>query len=132
MKHHLKAVFVAVVALAALAGCTKGYESSKTAGDLSIKLAASRYPLIKGDNDLTVKVADASGAAVKDAQVDVRYYMPAMPGMAPMEFRTQAAESGGAYHAKANIPMEGGWKVEVSVTQPGKPMQTATFNVDAR
>ena len=29
-------------------------------------------------------------------------------------------------------PMEGGWKIDVAVEQPGKPAVTATFNVDAR
>jgi len=31
-----------------------------------------------------------------------------------------------------NAPMEGGWKADVTVARPGKPVTTATFNVDAR
>ncbi len=58
--------------------------------------------------------------------------MPAMPGMAPMEFTTQAALKGSAYAFGANIPMEGGWKIDVSVKQPGREPQIVTFNVDAR
>jgi len=66
-------------------GCAKGYEAKKTVGDVGFILSASSYPLVKGDNSLTVKVADAAGKPVTDAKVDVRYYMPAMQGMAPME-----------------------------------------------
>jgi hypothetical protein len=79
-----------------------------------------------------VQVAGQGGSAVTDATVNVRYYMPPMPGMAPMEFNTQAAPRGNSYAFAANIPMEGGWKVEVTVAQPGKTPVNATFNVDAR
>ena len=123
---------IAALAAIAVVGCTKGYETKKTAGDLTVTLSAGSYPLVKGDNTLTIKVADSSGKAVTDARVDARYYMPAMPGMAPMEFTTQAMPSGSAYAFKANIPMEGGWRVDVSVTRGDKPEPTVTFNVDAR
>jgi hypothetical protein len=121
-----------VTAAAMLFGCAKGYETQKSAGDLKITLSVERYPLIKGDNMLTLLVADATGKAVTDAVVNVRYYMPPMPGMAPMDFNTQAALKGDRYAYSANVPMEGGWKTEVSVARPGKPAVSATFNIDAR
>jgi hypothetical protein len=58
--------------------------------------------------------------------------MPPMPGMAPMEYKTQAVMKGDGYSFSANIPMEGGWKAEVSVTRGGSTAVTATFNIDAR
>jgi hypothetical protein len=79
-----------------------------------------------------VKVADAAGKAITDATVSVRYFMPPMAGMPPMEFTTQAVQKGDEYSFSANIPMEGGWKAEVSVTRGGKPTAMATFNIDAR
>jgi len=85
-----------------------------------------------GDNSLTIKVADAAGNAMTDARVYVRYYMPAMPGMAPMEYSVQTTLRGNAYAFGADIPMEGGWKLDATVARPGKPAVTATFNVDAR
>ncbi len=125
-------IMVAVFTVALALGCSKGYESQKSVDDLTVTLSAARYPLVKGDNALSVRVTDAAGKAVTDAKVDVRYYMPPMPGMAPMEFNSQTALKGSAYTCAANTPMEGGWKVEVSVTRPGKPAVTATFNVDVR
>jgi hypothetical protein len=132
----MKKAYLVILAVTLLTvvvvACTKGYESHKTVGNLSVTLTADQYPLIKGDNSLHVKIADAANKAVTDAKVEARYYMPAMPGMAPMEFTTQAALKGSAYTFGANIPMEGGWKIDVSVTPPGSAVQTVTFNVDAR
>lgn len=115
-----------------LFACSKGYESQKSVDDLKIMLSADRYPLVKADNTLNVAVRDAAGLAVKDATVTVRYYMPPMPGMAPMDFNTQAVLKGDTYSLSANIPMEGGWKAEVSVVRPGKAAAMTTFNLDAR
>ena len=132
MKRYYRTIAAAVIATIVVLGCTKGYESQKTVGDLTIKLTVGSYPLVKGDNTLTVKVTDAAGKAAIDAKVDVRYYMPPMPGMAPMDFNGQAVLRGDAYAVSANVPMEGGWKVEVSVARPGRPAAMATFNLDAR
>lgn len=132
MKKAYLVIIAVVLATSVLFGCSKGYESQKTVGDTGITLKVDRYPLVKGDNTLSVQVAGQGGKAVTDATVDVRYYMPPMPGMAPMEFNTQAAQRGSGYSFAANIPMEGGWKVDVTVTQPGKTPVNATFNVDAR
>ena len=123
---------VLLVTIAVVGGCSKGYETKKAADDLSITLKADRYPLVKGDNDLSVRVADAAGKTVTDVTVPVRYYMPVMPGMAPMEFTAPLVPKGDRLSFTANIPMEGGWKVDVTATRPGNPAVTATFNIDAR
>ncbi len=133
MKKGLGAVFVvAVVSLAIVAGCSRSYESRKGAGDMIIAMKADRYPLVKGDNMLSVAVTDQAGKAITDATVDVRFYMPPMPGMAPMDSTARAAINGAGYTFTVNPAMEGGWKLDVTVTRPGKPAATATYNVDAR
>jgi YtkA-like len=132
MKKASMVFLLTALALTMVFACAKGYESQKSAGDLKITLSIDRYPLVKGDNSLTVKIADAEGKTINDATVSMRYFMPPMPGMAPMEYKTQAALKGDGYSLSANIPMEGGWKAEVFVVRGGKPVVTATFNVDAR
>ncbi len=136
MKKSLVVLFLVLIVVLivglTLFGCSKGYEKQTTAGDVKMTLSVERYPLVKGDNTINVKIADASGKAVKDAVVTARYFMPPMPGMAPMDFNTQAVLKGETYTFSANIPMEGGWKVEVSVARPGQPAASAIFNVDAR
>ncbi len=134
MRKDVLMVVVGIVALTVtvFAGCSKGYEAKKSAGDITVVLKAERYPLIKGDNALSVTIGDTSGKAVGDAQVTVRYYMPPMPGMAPMEYNATATAKGDSYAFTANTPMEGGWKVDVTAARQGKLPVTATFNVDAR
>ena len=132
MKKSFMAMVVTFISLSVIFGCTKGYETQKTAGGVTVTLSAGSYPLVKGDNTLKVKLADSSGNPVTDAKVDVRYYMPAMPGMAPMEYTTQAMQSGSAYAFTANIAMEGGWRVDVTANRAGTALPTVTFNVDAR
>jgi YtkA-like protein len=133
MRKSVMAVLIGILFVSmVVAGCSKGYETKKVVDDLSVTLKADRYPLIKADNALSVIVADATGKTVTDAVVQVRYYMPAMPGMAPMEFTAQAVPKGNGYSFTANVPMEGGWKVDVTATRPGKPAVNVTFNVDAR
>ncbi len=132
MKKVLSMTVIAALAAVVATGCTKGYETKKTVGDLTITLSSKSYPLIKGDNTLAVKLADTSGKAVTDAKVDVRYYMPAMPGMAPMDYTTQATPAGDAYKFTVNIPMEGGWRVDVTANRGGSVLPAATFNIDAR
>ncbi len=125
-------IMVAVFTAALASGCSTGYESEKTVDDLKVTLGAARYPLVKGDNALRVKLADTAGKPVPGAQVSVRLYMPPMPGMAPMEINTQGAFKEHVYIFSVNLPAEGGWKAEVSVMRPGKPVATATFNLDVR
>ncbi len=133
MKKRIMMLFlIAVTAALTVSGCTKGYQTQKTAGDLTVTLSAGSYPLILGDNAITIKIADASGKAVTDAKVGVRYYMPPMPGMAPMEYTVEGTPKGDGYGFTANIAMEGGWRVDVNVVRGDKPSPTVTFNVDAR
>ncbi len=132
MKKGLIMVSLGVLVVSLMMGCSKGFVSQKTTDGITITLKADRYPLIKGDNALSVVVADASGKAVDNTSVMVRYFMPPMPGMAPMEYNAPVQAKGGGYGFTANIPMEGGWRVEVAAIQTGKPAVTATFNVDAR
>ncbi len=99
---------VLLVAIVIVAGCSKEYDTKKTVDDLSVTLKADRYPLIKGDNDLSVRVTDAAGTTVTDVTVQIRNYMAVMPGMAPMEFTPQAVPKGDKYSFTANIPVEGG------------------------
>ncbi len=132
MRKAFSTAVIAALTVLVVFGCTKGYETKKAAGDLTIQLSAGSYPLIKGDNNLTVKVTDAAGKPLTDAKVAIKYYMPPMPGMAPMDYQAQAIPAGDAYKFTANIPMEGGWRVDVTAARGDTQFPTVTFNVDAR
>jgi len=132
MKRFFLATVAVIMTFMLATGTSWGYEAKKTTGDTTITLSAGSYPLVKGDNELSVKVTDESGKAVKDAKVTVRFFMPPMPGMAPMSSTTEAMLKGDVYRFTANPSMEGTWKAEIAVTRPGKSPVTATFNLDAR
>jgi hypothetical protein len=132
MKRFSVTTAAVIMALVLAVGVSWGYESQKTTGGLTVMLSAGSYPLVKGDNDLSVKVTDSSGKAVTDAKVTVRFLMPPMPGMAPMTTKTEAILKGDVYRFSANPAMEGTWKAEITVVRKGKSAVTATFNLDAR
>ena len=132
MKRFSRATVAVIMVLVLSVGMSWAYEAQKTTGGLTITLSAGSYPLVKGDNELSVKVTDGSGKAVTDAKVAVRFHMPPMPGMAPMSTKTEAILKGDVYRFSANPAMEGTWKAEITVVRSGKSPVTATFNLDAR
>ena len=109
----------------------KDYEVSKKAGDYSVNVKIDRNPPVVGDNTISVEITDASGKYVTDAKVVVDYSMPAMPGMPPMNYKTDAGLKGNVYKATMNLSMSGPWNIAVKMTKAGKT-STVKFNIDAR
>lgn len=66
MKKSILVVLAGAMALSLIAGCSKGYVSQKTTAGMNITLKAERYPLIKGDNAMSVSVADSSGTGSRN------------------------------------------------------------------
>ena len=132
MKRFSLATVAVIMVLVLSVGMSWAYEAQKTTGGLTITLSAGSYPLVKGDNDVSVKITDATGKAVTDAKVSARFFMPAMPGMAPMSSKPELVLKGDIYQFKANVAMEGTWKTEVTVARPGTSPVSVTFNLDAR
>jgi len=129
----LSVMVLAVVAVFLVSvGLSWGYETQKASGGVTVILSTRSYPLTMGDNRVSVKILDASGKTVTDAAVTVRFFMPPMPGMAPMSSTIQAQPTGDAYPFTANVAMAGTWKAEVSVVRQGKPAFAVVFNLDAR
>jgi hypothetical protein len=105
--------------------------ASKRAGVYLVGIEIDRNPPIIGDNIVEIEIRDTSGAIVSDAKVLVNYYMPPMPRMAPMNYRTDAPFRGGKYRMTMNLIMEGPWVIAVKVTLAGKTT-TAKFHIDVR
>jgi len=132
MKRFSLATVAVIMVLVLSVGMSWAYEAQKTTGGLTITISAGSYPLVKGDNDVSVKITDAAGKAVTDAKVTARFFMPPMPGMAPMSSKPELVLKGDVFRFKADVSMEGTWKTEITVVRPGKSPATATFNLDAR
>ena len=110
----------------------KNYEASKKAGDYQVEIVIDRNPPVAiGTNNLEIEIKDRTGKTVTDAQVIVNYYMPPMPRMAPMNYRTEAKMKKGKYYATMKFIMAGPWYIAVIIHRGGKT-STTKINVDAQ
>lgn len=129
----MKKIAVISLILLLIAGMAyaKDYEVKKKAGDYDVTVEIDKNPPVVGDNNVNIKIKDASGKYVIDAKVKVECSMPAMPGMPAMNYKTDAELKGDVYKAKMNLAMSGSWNIAVKITRAGK-ISTMKFTVDAR
>lgn len=125
------AIVAVMLVLAAGAAYAKGYEVTKKAGEYDVLVTFDRNPPVANDNEVGITIKDASGKPVTDAKVKVDYSMPAMVGMPPMNYKTEAALQGEEYKATLGLSMSGSWNVAVKITRAGKTI-TTKFTVDAK
>ena len=87
---------------------------------------SSEKPVTSGSN--TFRFAITKDAKAIDAQVSIKAFMPAMPGMPAMESKVDAKSlGGGVYEAKLNLAMRGTWQVHIYITpKTGKKSRVKT------
>ena len=85
----------------------------------------------EGTNKLQIGVTDSASRPVKDAKVDIEYFMPSLPGKPPMmDYHAPAKPSGEGYLTTLNLTMKGQWKATISVARPeGTERMTFDFVV---
>ena len=120
-----------LVLLAAAPARGGGLEVKKTVDEYQVTVKLDKHPPVQGDNPLEIEIKDRQGKSVPDAQVLVNYYMPPMPRMAPMNYKTEAPFSRGKYKTSMSIIMSGPWIIRVLITRGGKT-SLVKFNVDAQ
>ena len=120
-----------VVILAVSVVYAKDYKVKKKAGEYSVEIKIDRNPPTVGKNNIKIEIKDAAGKYVTDATVKVNYSMPAMPGMPPMSYKTDAVLSENEYKAVIDLSMSGPWNIEIKIVRGGKTT-TAKFNIDVR
>lgn len=123
-------LFAAIFLIAGIAH-GRGLEVRKKAGDFDVLVRLDRYPPILGDNPIEVEIKGPQGKPITDAKVLVNYYMPPMPRMAPMNYKTDAQLSRGKYITTMNIIMSGPWVIRILITRNGKT-SLVKMNVDAQ
>ena len=131
-----------VVALLAL-GCERDPNAAaqvrvlpqKSSGrEVTVRFGTDPNPPRSGDNDAVITVLE-NGAAVRDAAVSVRFYMPAMPSMKMPEMHTDmqpALQPDGTYRGSFNLVMAGTWNVTVSVSHNGQEQGAVEYTVIAK
>ncbi len=120
-----------VLLLSAGAAYAKGYEVQKKAGEYDVTIVFDRNTPTASDNAAGITIKDATGHIVKDAVVRIEYSMPAMMGMPPMNYKTEAVLKGDEYKATLGLSMSGSWNLALKITRAGKT-STMKFTVDAK
>ena len=83
---------------------------------------------------LRVKLTDLSGKPISGAEVNVTFYMAAMPamGMAAMRTRAMLADKGdGMYEGSGMLESGGSWQVTITAQQNGQTLASKQMNVSA-
>ena len=116
--------------LSPVTGHTRGYEMTKKVGAYEMEVSIDKNPLILGENHIEIKIKEGK-KAITGGTVWVNYYMPPMPRMAPMNYKTEATLKGEKYKAAMNIIMSGPWIIVIKMSLDGKTY-TAKLNIEAR
>jgi multidrug efflux pump subunit AcrA (membrane-fusion protein) len=101
----------------------------RAAGSLKITLSTVPPKLRVGETRLLVRVADATGAPVPDAKVEVIAGMQGMPGP---NVAARAGRDPGLYEATVNLGMAGAWTAEVNVTSARGGTISSKFTLDVK
>jgi hypothetical protein len=72
-----------------------------------------------GDNTTRIELRDGWGKRERGAKVLVNNYMPPMPRMAPMNYRTDATLKEEQFQAAMRFIMSGPWYIVVIVQREG-------------
>jgi len=102
------------------------WEQSASVQNVKAVLSSDKA-LIVGDNTLVVTVKQQN-IPIENAVVEVKAFMPAMPGMPAMESKSKAAAQGyGVYKTSVNLDMGGTWQIHIFVTtKEGKKYRLKT------
>jgi hypothetical protein len=116
-------------------GRPKSGEASASSGapSISAEVSTDPSPARVGRNRLRVKVADASGQPITGAEVQVRFFMPQMTGMAQVDVKSTLREVGsGEYAGEVELPIAWSFATTVTVLKGGQVVGTAESTVTSR
>ncbi|OHE58446.1 MAG: hypothetical protein A2Z47_15745 [Thermodesulfovibrio sp. RBG_19FT_COMBO_42_12] len=124
---------IIVVAILLVAGPAhpREYKARKRVGNYVLEMKINRNPPIVDRNILTLEIKDSNNKNITDAKVLVNYYMPPMPGMPPMNYKTLAKLSGQKYEVIMDLIMSGPWNIVIKIMLP-KEAFSVRFTIDVR
>jgi hypothetical protein len=107
---------------------------SGTQASAKVILTTVPSPAQKGTNTVRVKLTDPAGKPIVGADVEVTFFMAAMPQMNMAEMKTVIKgtdKGGGMYEGKGNLGSRGMWEVTVTAKQNGQTIATRKLTVKA-
>ena len=121
MKRLLKVVSILTMGLFFVAcndSSSAGFTKSGKAGSLAVTYSSPK-PLVVGDNTINVSISE-NGKAVSAAKVQMKVFMPEMPGMPYMEYIKDMDSETSNYSGNVNFSMGGTWQVKIYIEKDGK------------
>jgi len=116
------------------AGGVAAIQIGSAAAQAKLELTTEPSPPHKGRNTLRVKLTGTDSAPVTGAQVNVTFFMAAMPamGMAAMKVSVDLAEKGnGFYEGQGELDSGGTWQVTITARKNGQTVATRQLSVNA-
>lgn len=108
--------------------------NQNTVAEAKLDLSTQPGPPRKGSNIFRVKLTDAGGSPIDGAQVNVTFFMPAMPamGMAAMKVSVDlASKGGGMYEGGGELGSGGTWQVTLTAAKNGRVVGARHFTLNA-
>ena len=89
-------------------------------GSLRVTVTPTPESPRAGENELRIQLANATGAPVEAAEVEISWKMAAMGSMPAMSGHAAAEPHGpGDYRARIELAMNGTWRLEIDARPPG-------------
>ncbi len=106
-----------------------GFDIVKKAGDVTVRVSMEKDAPVVGKNNVSVELLNSGKGSITDAEVELAYFMPAMPAM---KYETAAIQKGNGYTAVLGLAMAGQWNIDVRFKRPGRELEKITFSINAR
>jgi len=114
-------VFMLLVLTPSFMALASEYAIKEKTDNYNLEVKFDKSPPSRGNNNISIYIKDKALRPITDANVEVRYLMPSLPGRPPMmDYNTEATLSGNHYLAKMNLSMAGEWTIILGVTRAGK------------
>jgi membrane fusion protein, copper/silver efflux system len=116
------------------AGAAAAMNAPEAAPQAKAELTTDPSPPQKGRNVFRVKLTGANGRPISGAQVNVTFFMAAMPamGMAAMQTSVDLTDKGeGMYEGKGDLGSGGTWQVAITARQNGSVIASKQLSVNA-
>jgi RND family efflux transporter MFP subunit len=116
------------------AGTAAAMNAPPIAARGNVELITDPTPPRKGSNVFRLKLTGSNGATISGAQVNVTFFMAAMPamGMAAMKTSVDLTDKGsGMYEGKGDLGSGGTWQVTITARQNGNVIAKKQLTVNA-